>query len=816
MQSPVPILATKGEGWLRDATSFGLKAAGLSGLPSAWTPPFVAVRCGLVGGKIDKQVRTAIAEGLSRLGACPDGVIVRSSGAQESLGRRGALNSYRCELTTDAVIAQIARIAEEADGRDRATLGVVIQTWIPFAVRGHLSNERRVSSDPRRWIWEPDLALAGAIEERSFPLRVDSKAPATPSLRCDSLEDLPKCLRAVARQVTQQDPRCHLEWLWDGESRVWVVQYDEEHREEGLAPGAGWTRGPIRDLAGPLRLFKEASEVPAGFPKAEHVQTFAKAGLPHGDVRLLHGDRIVRRLAEGNVSRELERDLRQLISEPVVVRTDIRADALHPELMSARTDVCMSYEQLESFLLKTAAWIIKRGVSAADIAFLVHRFLLADAGAYAFARPGSSRVLVDATWGIPDSLLFHPHDSFRVDVDARVVERHLRCKTDFIDVDKKGGLRSRAAGVPWDWRAALSNEVVLEVADMCAILADQVQTDVEVMFFTGVRGRDTPVLPWFFSSPKQPRFDVERARGYYSGERLTIRNEADLAAAIQTMERAQGPRVTLTIRPDVKYLRSKDFLKRVASVGQRFNAPIELEGSRLSHAYYILEDAGARVRSVDPWGDTDRQQAFGKLVRDLVPVRIQRRGERALIYSASRSELATLIRAKVIEEAVEYYWATDDVASVQELADLLELLQAAAKIHNVSFEEVEGAAKQKREERGGFESGVVLVETRPGSAGFGNEGQAPSMSRAISREGGAAEELPPGFAERRVLRLPGRRLIFPVAPPTGWKENKPYGVVIDADEEAVVTYGPTTIQIQIRPRQKGPGENQLKMELDSG
>jgi predicted house-cleaning noncanonical NTP pyrophosphatase (MazG superfamily) len=812
MRVPPPFVAAKGERCLRDVKSFGFKAAGLSGLPSAWTPSFIALRCGLAGCEITGEVREAMAKALATLGPSPDGVIVRSSGAHESLDRRGALDSYQCEAGIDAVVAQIARIAEQATEKDRRSLGVVVQTWIPFAVRGHLSNERRVSSDPRRWIWEPDVASAEGIEERSFPLRVDSRAPVNPSLRCESLKDLPKCLRVVARDQTHQDPRCHLEWLWDG-SRVWIVQYDEEHAEQGEAPGADWLLGPIPDLEGPLRLFKEACHGNTGFPKAEHVRTFAEAGLPYGDVRVLHGDRILSRLAEGKVSRELSRDLRQLIAKPVVVRTDIRAEATHPELMSARTDVCMSYEQLEGFLLKTAAWIVKQGIPASDVAFLVHRFLLADAGAYAFARPGSSRVLVDATWGIPDSLLFHPHDSFRVDIDARVVERHLRCKTDFIDVDEEGGLRSRPAGVPWDWKPALSNEIALEVGTMCANLADRLQMDVEVMFFVGVRDKDAAVLPWFLSSPKQPLFDVEQARGYYSGERLTIRNEADLGGAIRKMEHAQGQRVTLTVKPDIRYLRSKDFLKRVASVGQRFNTPIELEGSRLSHAYYLLEDAGARVRCVDPWADTDRQQAFGKLVRDLVPVRIQRRGERALVYSANRSELGTLIRAKVIEEAVEYYWAADDAAGVQELADLLELLHAAAKIHDVAFKEVEKEAKRKREERGGFESGVVLVETRPGLAGFGSEGQAPSMSRAMSREGGTAEELPPGFAERKVIRLPGRRLILPVAPPSGWKENRPQEVVLDAEEEAVLTYGPTTIHIQVRPRQKGPGRNQLSMDV---
>lgn len=813
MGSSIPSVAVKGDGVLRDPSEFGLKAAGLSQLPPKWTPSFVALRIGQVeNGELAKEVRGELKRGLAKLGTCPDGVLVRSSGVHESLDRRGALDSHQCDLSVDDVITQIHRIAESASAEDRKFLGFVVQQWVPPAARGHLSNERRVCGDPRRWIWELDVALPGADDDRSFALRVDSKVASDPDLHCQAIKDIPKCLRAVARDLTRPSPRCHLEWVWDGE-RVWIVQYDEEYAQPGDPPGASWSVGPVSPLERPLRLFKKASDITSGFPKAEHVRIFAEATLPYGDVRVLHGDRIIKRLAEGKVSRDLRRDLRELVAEPVVVRTDIRAEVDHPEFMSARTDVCTELRDIEKFLIQTAKRLHKRGVPSGDIAFLVHRFLLADAGAYGFARPGGSRVLVDATWGIPDSLLFHPHDSFRVDIDTQSVERHLRGKTDFIDVDARGRLKSRPAGTPWDWRPALSDELALEVAEICSSLADHLQIDVEVMCFISPQAADVKVLPWFYSPPKQPLFEVEESRGYYSGERFTIRNDKDLSSAEQTLERLRSKRVTLTIKPDVNFTRSKDFLKKVASVAQRFDAPVELEGSRLSHAYYLLEDAGAHVRCVDPWIDTDRHQSFGKLVRDLVPVRIQRRGERALVYSANRNELATLLRAKVIEEAVEYYWASGKAASVQELADLLELLQAAAKIHGVKFKDVEKEATRKRKERGGFESGVVLVETHPGMTGFAGKGRAPSMSNALAREGGGSEELPAGLAERKVIRLPGRRLVLPVAPPTGWAENKSHDVVLDAEEEAVITYGTTSIQIQIRPRQKGPGRNQLSMEI---
>ena len=64
---------------------------------------------------------------------------------------------------------------------------------------------------------------------------------------------------------------------------------------------------------------------------------FRKLGLPHGDVRVLAGAQIVSELASGQVSKELRKELRTLIAEPVVVRTDVKAETVRPEVLSLRT-----------------------------------------------------------------------------------------------------------------------------------------------------------------------------------------------------------------------------------------------------------------------------------------------------------------------------------------------------------------------------------------------------------------------------------------------------------------------------------------------
>jgi predicted house-cleaning noncanonical NTP pyrophosphatase (MazG superfamily) len=47
---------------------------------------------------------------------------------------------------------------------------------------------------------------------------------------------------------------------------------------------------------------------------------------------------------------------------------------------------------------------------------------------------------------------------------------------------------------------------------------------------------------------------------------------------------------------------------------------------------------------------------------------------------------------------------------VEELADLLEIIQALAKHHGSSIEEVEKVRKEKAEKRGGFEDKIFLIE----------------------------------------------------------------------------------------------------------
>ena len=104
----------------------------------------------------------------------------------------------------------------------------------------------------------------------------------------------------------------------------------------------------------------------------------------------------------------------------------------------------------------------------------------------------------------------------------------------------------------------------------------------------------------------------------------------------------------------------------------------------------------------------------------------------------TKKDLAALIKAKAIEEAVEYYWSEGQAEGAEELADLFELVRAGATALDVEMEAMEELATRKRVERGGFEKGIVLVETtagRDGSDGTPGEARssllAPETSRCV-------------------------------------------------------------------------------------
>ena len=101
---------------------------------------------------------------------------------------------------------------------------------------------------------------------------------------------------------------------------------------------------------------------------------------------------------------------------------------------------------------------------------------------------------------------------------------------------------------------------------------------------------------------------------------------------------------------------------------------------------------------------------YNKLVRDNIPTVIQNAGKEYATRILETEEYNTELKNKLSEELAEYHQANTNEEAVEELADILELIHAAAKMHGATIEQLEEVRRAKAEKRGGFEKRIFLIE----------------------------------------------------------------------------------------------------------
>lgn len=97
---------------------------------------------------------------------------------------------------------------------------------------------------------------------------------------------------------------------------------------------------------------------------------------------------------------------------------------------------------------------------------------------------------------------------------------------------------------------------------------------------------------------------------------------------------------------------------------------------------------------------------YNKLIRDRIPEIIEASGKTCLTEVLSNEEYLKMIDAKLDEELAEYH----KDKNLEELADLLEVIYAAAKARGYTLEELEKVRAEKAEKRGAFEKKLLLKE----------------------------------------------------------------------------------------------------------
>ena len=101
-------------------------------------------------------------------------------------------------------------------------------------------------------------------------------------------------------------------------------------------------------------------------------------------------------------------------------------------------------------------------------------------------------------------------------------------------------------------------------------------------------------------------------------------------------------------------------------------------------------------------------RTYNKLVRDRIPEIIEGNGEKPITRILDEGEYKTELETKLNEEYHEVLGAATSEERIEELADMLEIIDALAALEGKNLGDVVEVAKQKKLKRGGFEKRIYL------------------------------------------------------------------------------------------------------------
>ena len=102
---------------------------------------------------------------------------------------------------------------------------------------------------------------------------------------------------------------------------------------------------------------------------------------------------------------------------------------------------------------------------------------------------------------------------------------------------------------------------------------------------------------------------------------------------------------------------------------------------------------------------------YNKAIRDKIPEIIKESGGKYEIKTLSDEEFLVELDKKLDEELKEY----DESKSVEELADIVEVIQKIVKLRGVDLSDFEKIRLEKVRKRGAFEKNLFLISSEDGN-----------------------------------------------------------------------------------------------------
>ena len=98
---------------------------------------------------------------------------------------------------------------------------------------------------------------------------------------------------------------------------------------------------------------------------------------------------------------------------------------------------------------------------------------------------------------------------------------------------------------------------------------------------------------------------------------------------------------------------------------------------------------------------------YNKLVRDNIPRILESKNIDYKAHVASDAEYSKKLEEKLLEEVGEFIRDS----TIEELADVLEVVYAFCDLYKIDKNKLEQIRKEKAEERGGFKDKIILDES---------------------------------------------------------------------------------------------------------
>ena len=640
-----------------DRDLVGNKALGLAQLASGFlVPPFLVITSECwARGRPEREWLSEIAGSewptlrralLGILRDAPFGVIVRPSIPNELMSARGTTRSH--EVRDVDLSALLTVIRECFATHERLKPFALIVQRLVDGRRGHLSNEFHVSRDPEEWFVELELTEFDDLRESTVDsFRVSDPLP-------DAGAGYHGRLRALAGAYAGMAARHHFEWVIDGEGALWVVQSDAISPTPLTAhPGQYWLdrpTTPLGELRPPLRRPGDSDR--SRFPKLRPLAEFEAAGAAVTPFALLDDPTTLGELLAGRIPEQLEQALRTLIDGgPITIRVDLASEAIDKNL--PKSDTVLSWSQCERFLTDDLLRDPRLRPPGSPV-LLIHRFIAASTCAFAVCDPTKPEVEVHSTFGQADGLSMFPHDTAIITSSGQI-RRTTRCKIKYLEARDDGSWFEQETPSDLLWVEALTNRQLLEIARITTAVARNAGTLVFVMFFGGVppEASASGVLPWIRETGSPGAGDgalASHARGITALP--IVRDLPDLRLLLDH----PTPPTHARLVPHLKIVRNMQRLTDISRSAADAKIALVWEGSRLAHSWYALEHGGANILAVGERAPYTARQTndlvFNKLVRDGIPTKIQRHGERPITARAVGDILRVLLQQKLVEEAI--------------------------------------------------------------------------------------------------------------------------------------------------------------------